>query len=36
MRIIALGVHLVKLEVPLTPRPLVTVVVTFDGLTVVV
>lgn len=36
MRIIALGVHLVKLEVPSTPQPLVTVVVTFDGLTVVV
>lgn len=36
MCIIALGVHLVKLEVLLTPRPLVTVVVTFDGLTVVV
>lgn len=36
MCIIALGVHLVKLEVLLTPRPLVTVVVTFDGLSVVV
>lgn len=35
MCVIALGVHLVKLKVLLTPRPLVTVV-TFDGLTVVV
>lgn len=31
-----LGVNLVKLEVPLTPRPLVAVIVTFDGLSVVV